>query len=414
MSDMTLNGPSPLLYVHGPKWEYRTDEDDPHTASYIPARVLTLLRPDRDLIVVPGKNIYIREFANFCVQVLGLRSWQILFTSGKSYQVQTDAGKELVKELRAHMAKAEWLLVPYAASDSMYKLASLLDTKVLGDNPRWVKKFGTKGVLHPNAIPELRPRGLPLITEEVLDILVPRGYLATSSKELMVAHRLLEKEGVLVMILKPIIGSTGQGITLINGRGDIEGYSFPLGPVVLEERLQIDTNLAGDPISPALQYLRGLVSSPSDQIMRGLSHSGNRFPSCVSGTFRERFEGLATRVLAWTNPSGPGGFDVLSVQGKPVLVDINSGRWTGAHPPFLFRSMYAAGSHFISWKIMPRESIWEFWSRLRERGLALLPGVTKRGVFPLCYLPGMWGMLAAFGDSSEEAAYLAKEVDGLW
>ena len=48
------------------------------------------------------------------------------------------------------------------------------------------------------------------------------------------------------------------------------------------------------------------------------------------------------------NWQGPGGFDFLSVDGLPVLSDVNTGRFNGAHQPKLFVEAYAPEAHWYA------------------------------------------------------------------
>lgn len=412
MQRLHLNGPGSYLYVQGPKWEYRNDADDPHTGYYIPARIMSLLRPGRDIAIVPGNAPAVREFARFCCETLGLSEEQILFTSGARYQVQRDARKELVEKLKERTGGGIWTMVPYSVSYSVNALAVDLGLPVLGDAPQTVRRIGTKAILHPNAVPELRPDYLPILSDYVPGIPVPRGYLATTAHELQVARKRLYEEGCQTLMLKPSLGSAGEGIIDIREDTDLTGYPFALGPALIEERLVADMDTKGEIIAPSIQYLGSDLGQPSDQIMKGMSHAGNRVPSSRNASFQEEFAAMSRRILDWAKPAGPGGFDVLSVNGKPVLIDINLGRWTGAHPGVLFQGRYAPGSCFTCWKIVPQSeaTVWEFWNKLHQHRIALIPGETETGVFPICYLPGMWALIGAYGKTPEEVAQLEATV----
>jgi hypothetical protein len=102
-----------------------------------------------------------------------------------------------------------------------------------------------------------------------------------------------------------------------------------------------------------------------------------------------------------TNPVGPGGVDFLSFQGSPVLTDINTGRFNGAHASRLFHAVFAPpGSEYACFKMdqstgMPPESLTVslVWDMLRAAGLAFTPGAAgttgTQGVFPVSFTRGL-------------------------
>jgi hypothetical protein len=104
--------------------------------------------------------------------------------------------------------------------------------------------------------------------------------------------------------------------------------------------------------------------------------------------------------------------DFLSVDGKPLLTDINSGRFNGAHPSKLFHQAHAApGSEFYYWKLSHDElavlaksgmsNITTLWQMIVEEGIAFLPGAAhKSGVFPMVALDGMRFQFLAIGNAA--------------
>lgn len=69
-----------------------------------------------------------------------------------------------------------------------------------------------------------------------------------------------------------------------------------------------------------------------DQIMVGTGYAGWR-QSLVPKAFQVTATKTVEALLRKIKPRGPGGFDFLSVKGKPVLTDVNTGRFNGAHAP---------------------------------------------------------------------------------
>lgn len=135
-------------------------------------------------------------------------------------------------------------------------------------------------------------------------------------------------------------------------------------------------------------------------------------PSTTSSEFQQELLEMTKRILQWLKPRGPGGFDFLSVNGKPVLIDPNVGRFTGAHPAKIFRSLYAPRMPFVCWKIEPNKNLGLLWDELNTKNIAFTLSSSRRtGVFPLCYLQGMWGMLIAFGRNKEELMRLRAQAE---
>ncbi|MBV9159367.1 MAG: ATP-grasp domain-containing protein [Candidatus Kaiserbacteria bacterium] len=402
-------GNAPILFAHSPKWEYRRDRDDPHTARYIPARMLTSLRPGKDFIILPGNSESVREFAKFCTAILGIERRQILYTSGTNYQIATDARIELVETL-SRLVPQESAILPYAPTPSTVRLAQALGLRLIGENESWLRRFGTKAVLHRSAIPEKRPRGLPHIVDP--NIPTPRGYLAVDREELALAQKKLSDAGVKRMLLKPVSGSSGEGIREVVACSDLSSYLFDLGPVVLEERLEID-RVDGAMLSPSIQYIGRGLGPVSDQVMDGHSHTGNRYPSHATLEQQAALADAAGRLVDWMRPVGPGGFDAVISGGKPYIVDVNAGRCTAAHPALFFRSRYAPQALCEVWKPKPNMSVFDIWHQLRRKGLAFMPGKDEWGVFPLYWLRGMKAQLIALGGSAEEMRVLREGTEAL-
>lgn len=132
----------------------------------------------------------------------------------------------------------------------------------------------------------------------------------------------------------------------------------------------------------------------------------------------------------YTTIQGPGGYDFLSVNGEPILSDVNTGRFNGAHQPKLFLSQYAPeGSKWYCWKRKPSNdvSITDMWSALNEANLAFNPafapsyssasvhvaGSATEGVFPLTYLRGIDGIFIAVAATTEKAYEIYERAAGI-
>ena len=117
---------------------------------------------------------------------------------------------------------------------------------------------------------------------------------------------------------------------------------------------------------------------------------------------------------------GPGGFDFLSVNGVPVLSDINTGRFNGAHQPKIFLEQYAAPDCcWYCWKHVPPSYLKAdmIWDALLSERIAYDPLSSSssdgEGVFPLTHLRGLEGMYISIAKTNERALELyhrAREV----
>ncbi len=398
------------LWCHGPKPEFATDTDWADQW-YIGARTIALIRPQVDSIILPGGNEETVEFWKFCRKVLGFEEGQVIWTSGTNYLLDDDIRIELLDYLRNKLRrKADWELVPYSVTQPFTAWASQLNISICGDEMAWVERWSNKGILHPHPLFNERPGDPPLLDKLVPYISVPRGYFCTSPQELEMAYGLLGKK----VILKPVSGATGEGIEIITDGTILSSYAFPMGPVILEELLEIDRDPNGQLIAPSVQYFGDqLCGNVTDQIINGgVAHEGNVTPSITTPQFQETLVRAVKSILQAIQPRGPGGFDFLSVKGEPVLIDPNCGRFTGAHPAWIFRNHHAPQAFFQSWKIKPKNSVWEFWDFLGYKGLSLnRMDEYPKGIFPLCYLPGMWGMLIAIGETREETDRFREQAD---
>lgn len=398
------------LIVCGPRPEYALDADWADKW-YLPARMIAAVRPG-DVIILPGGYEPLRDFVAAVCPLLGIDTWQIWWTSGTNYLLDADIEAEVIPSLQQLMGEGSgWELLPCGVHQGFTRWASRFPAaRVLGDAESWCDRYATKAVLHP-PVREQRPpvaafAGVP----------IPRGYTCVDKGELLRGARMLGEVGIAEFVVKPVIGTTGEGIVFVSGErgvGAAASGAFSMGDVVIEERLPVDKDLDGHVIAPSLQFVGGrLLGEPLDQVMNGVAFAGNIGPSRTPHRFQRELVSQARRVLAALRPQGPGGFDFLSVGGRPVLVDPNLGRLTGAHPPRMFMETHAPTARaFMTWKVhdamAPIDAV---ISRLSRRSILFQRGQAG-GVFPLCYLPGAWSMLLSFGDSRKEVENLRAEAD---
>ena len=159
-------------------------------------------------------------------------------------------------------------------------------------------------------------------------------------------------------------------------------------------------------LSPAVHYFGpSLVGKTAvDQIMVGTGYAGWR-KSQAPKSFQQICLRSIKHIIKAMQPRGPGGFDFLSSGGVPLLSDVNTGRFNGAHFPKLFVEMYTPGQAMFCWKFKPPMglSVTTFWNRLKSREIALIPKQSTSGVFPLLFMAGLSGLFIAVGATDEEA-----------
>ena len=393
------------LWCHSPRPEYMLDEDWADRW-YIPARVLPLVRPGSDMIVLPGGNYQTGKFVEFVREVIGLKERQILQTSGEDYLLDQGIRRELRSDLSRMLKSPEWVIMPYSITPQFQEWTAGCCCSVFGDDVEFAGKYGNKGILHP--APDMTTPFGELVGDCVPSVNIPRGFTCRNQDELYAAWEILARAGVESLLLKPIFGATGEGIRSVVQREEVAQYEFPMGPVILEERLRASS-------SCSVQFNGArLFGGITDQRVQEFAWEGNIVPTHLCSCVQDEILQATNELLSWLGArglAGPGGFDFVIEDEVPYLVDMNLGRFTGAHAPKIFRDLYASNSMLASWKIEPKKSVFQFWDTLVNRGIAFRPNFSSSGVFPLCYLPGMWGMLLAFGESEVELESLRQEAE---
>jgi hypothetical protein len=374
------------------------------------------VRPSLDLIVLPGNHEPTRQNWELMASLLGLGDDQVIWTSGASACMDLDMTADVVAQLGARFEEASeeerWLLVPYDAKGETFLAwaTPLLDGERVGtfaEATPWLERFGDKGILHREAA---FPERLSVMEQLGIDAAVPRGFNAGSAAELAAAHTLLGAPRDCA--IKPLGGATGAGIELRPSREQLQRYGFPMGLVALEEFLDIDYGFDGIETSPALHYVGRKTFLMLDQLMDGTAYVGWRV-SKASAQFEAECRRVLESLLDGMAPQACGGIDFVSVRGKPVLLDINTGRFNGAHFALLFKEMHAPhATDLYCWKMkLPSQGPREASELLEQAGIAydLKSGDPLRsGVFPLYVLPGCKAQFVAFGTYPGQATELAR------
>ena len=311
------------VWVHGPRPEYKKNSQ----RFNLPSRIIALLRPNLDIVILPGGHEPTREFWEFSKNVLGFADWQVMFTSGTVYNMDDDVDDQMVEQLRSLIIESGcgWTMVPYCVTSNFTRWASKLsglNLDVFGEELEWVDAFGHKGALHRH----VRTPETPSLVETIdPTILVARGFTCSSVEDLLLAYEMIGSRRVVV---KPIYGAAGEGILFMSSEAELRAYTFPMGDVCLEEHLNLDLAPDGIVLSPAMHYNEGdfVGDDLIDQIMKGTSYMGWR-KSIVSTQFQTAARECLRKFMDYTDPKGPGGVDFLSVDGRPYLSDLNTVRF---------------------------------------------------------------------------------------
>ncbi|EGD83405.1 hypothetical protein, variant [Salpingoeca rosetta] len=392
------------IWVGSARPEYRLE-----TQRYrLPNRCLALMRAGTDVIVLPGNHAPTREYWEFVRDVKGLSEEQAIFTSNEHFVLDNDMLGAPLAQL-AHIVEANpddtFCLLPYCVTPGFEEWAGHLlrnhsNVVVCGDASAWVDVYGHKGILHRHVA---RPHEASVIERATPHVRVARGFTCDTVDDLLLAYDLLGDDKA---VIKPVFGAAGEGIVFVSSAAELTAYTFPMGQVSLEEFLPLDKADDDMEIAPAIHYMAKEVIGTClvDQLMQSTAYCGWR-ASVTAPAFQQICMDATQAILGATSPTGPGGFDFLSVGGNPVLTDVNTGRFNGAHFPKLFLEANSPGRRFYSFKFKPGQDlcIRDVWTAFEAQGIQFVPGESDVGVFPIVYLRGLAALFIAIAETDEEA-----------
>lgn len=423
-----------IIIAHSSLAEYEFDGDD-LDKYYLPARGLAEApafsrRGQRSTVIVPQSD-QIRQLADFYRHTILDKGsvLDLIETPDSQYLMDRDIfeSEEVMREILQINRSGMTEIYPYAITDEFMQWAKILiddGSVVVGDKKRYLdpKWWGHKGGLH-RWISSLDQ---PSFAEES-GLPVAEGYVARNQEEILQACNLLGTHGVM---LKPYILSGGFDMQACRSKEDVESYRIPLMPtsmggpqelmpVAVEELLDIDVDSNGENVYSMQFTGNKVLGKLTRQLVHGGTHwIGNQEPSGATGGFEREAEIIVRRFLSYAKPNGPGGVDIASVRGKPVVLEINGGRPTGAHNPKNFKLAYAPSAVATVFEKEDRADMLAIdvetaWDRLKgkiynNRPLAFSKE-TQVGVYPLVWLEGMWAMLIAFGESPEISRAMLEE-----
>lgn len=452
------------IYAHGPRPEYRQEEDWILQQEYIPARAALLVRPRMDIVVMPRSAATEAAWETLAA-TLGLSADQVVWTRNKEFVMDLDIATDdavlsaLAKRVSAGGGGPNWEVSTYSQYPEvdlwMPKLSAmcpgLRSAKTI--TKAALDRQGHKGTLHP-LVPGTADDGVMVLP---CNIPRPRGFRCRNNAELGTALACMRKPmarpghpaaGVLPppakVVLKPIWGTDGDGIHFLPiGEASTEALlssiTIPDGGFVLEEMLSLDTDAAGNVVSPTVHFVDKVPCWPGtvDQVLDGPQYIGSSFPTLASPDVLAQCERAAIAAIMVLDLPGPGGFDFLSERGHAMITDVNLGRFNGGHYSRAFVKncteklcgqvggvhQRLANLNFVTFRaVWMGPTISNVLQVLSDCGLILnLPGVTSRpcsqdspvadaevdlqpagtGVLPMLYIQDTFGLLVAFGSTPE-------------
>ena len=202
---------------------------------YLPARCIPLVRPEMDIIILPGDHPSMREAWNLYKNLLGLSDNQVVWTRGLRFSLDEEITEDptvRAKLLRCMREISEsrdvtgresvssgcskdrhscnWLFLPYSATPAFLQWArpfislaqekhSEMTISIFGESYDWMLEFGDKGLLHRH----MSSLDVPSVVEAIdPTIPVPRGYVCKTIAELRAARSLLIDVPVCI---KPVV-----------------------------------------------------------------------------------------------------------------------------------------------------------------------------------------------------------------
>lgn len=417
----TETRPNQIVIAHSSLAEYEFDGDD-GDRYYLPVRGLadapSFAKNGRTPIVIVPSYKPIRDLACFYEKTLnGGQHFQIIETPDEKYLMDQDiaASPEILSELRNRNCRERIELYPYGVTEEFLSWAQPLIEEgavLIGDKKRYLdtRWWGHKGGLH-RWIDNLDS---PSFAEES-SIKVADGFVARNKEEIIKACELL---GTYKVMLKPYILSGGFDMKACSNVDDINEYKIPAMPggkegdempVAVEVLLDIDKDEHGE-LAYSIQFTGSrLVGQLTRQLVHGGTHwVGNQIPAGTSEEFESEALNMVSDFLLHGKPQGPGGVDIVSVKGKPVIMEINGGRPTGAHNPKMFKETFAPQAIFTIFEKedkvdLLRIDVETVWDRLNSQNYNNIPLAfnvdTQQGVYPLVWMKDMWSMLISFGES---------------
>jgi len=273
------------------------------------------------------------------------------------------------------------------------------------DHQAWYNQYHSKALLHRHIQAPNQPS---VIERYVPEVKVTKGFVASNISQGMEAFRKLKDLGVQNILAKAVEGTSGQGITRLEDWSDIEALPWEQDDYIITEKLTVDTNVLGvEANAVILFHEQKIFNPPHTMLMDGYSMDGSIMPFLNNPQQYKNLFKQVNPLLQWlvsTGMKGDGGLDFIFSDNEAYLVDNNLGRMSGTHLITYFQKSHVpANLPFIYFKIdYNQQNIEEVWTQLNASNLAFCPE-KQTGVFPIFYLQGIAGVMAAFAPTNIEA-----------
>lgn len=369
-------------------------------------RCLPAVRPGLDLVALPDLP-EVRELYSCWAEQHSLAQWQAIWfaprmdiSSEPSDRLQRpkltcqEVFAKIPAEVSMGSSKPLCLYPMYLVPD-VQETAEKQGVIVLGDKDehRLGLLCNSKAWLHPHIDEKKRVPSLRDSVFESSGARGPRGYIASSTEDLLMAFSTLRTEmprGRLV--LKPSWASGGEGIVIDVVEEQLKAFIFPEGDhytAVLEELIEGHGSLQ----SPTLYMLGSEPCGPlADQVLSGdgVVNDGNKYPSALSRAVTQACVSAAQAVQqVWCLSSNWGLDFVLDKEGAPIIVDLNMGRPNGNLAVRLWESKVCQRLcvHSASWVVPPGLSVRTCYEALEREGL-LWSDEALHGTLVYQFFPG--------------------------
>ncbi|HAS41668.1 MAG TPA: hypothetical protein DCS93_14395 [Microscillaceae bacterium] len=276
------------------------------------------------------------------------------------------------------------------------------------DDQTWYNQYHSKALLHRHI---QTPNEPSVIERYVPEVKVTQGFVASNINQGIEAFRRLKDLGVQNILAKAVEGTSGQGITGLEDWSDIEELSWEQDDYIITEKLPVDTNVLGAEANAVILFHKQKIfNPPHTMLMDGYSMDGSIMPFLSNPQQHKNLFKQVNPLLKWlvsTGMKGDGGLDFIFSENEAYLVDNNLGRMSGTHLATYFqKSHVSANLPFIYFKIdYNQQNIEEVWAQLKASNLAFC-SETQTGIFPIFYLQGIAGVMAAFAPTNLEAHHM--------
>ena len=314
-------------------------------------RPLGILRPARDVAILPDAPLFRDAWAFFQLHRPDLQPWQAVFLNCATLEDDAsthESALAAISEIQHHLiprGTGSLTISPYLVTDALKTVckACSLNIKIFGDD---VVGAIDKAMLHPAPTASATFAFVP-------GVRTPKGFSCVNKAELERAYKLLCGAGVRRAVFKPTFTQGGidasqadidalpiaEILSQLGENAEAYGYTASSSIFMLEEYIDTEPGMP----SPAAFCLNSQVLPVCDQIIGAASfvHGGNEFPSTLPSPLVKKCRAAMTALRdEWSHLKGFWGVDFVIDRHtqEPVLVDLNMSRPNGNHPALIHAS----------------------------------------------------------------------------